>query len=353
MKRILYLCYLCLTVISLTEVGLRLYYGDPLYWWKYRYLFASQGSFQNITDKLWTYTPNSTLRSVAVYGLPASQEFNIEYDCQTKINQFGLPGEYYISRPNTPTVLVLGDSFTEGSGGCPWVGLVQQKLPNIDLLNGGLQGTGIESFQILYEFLLGKGIKIDRIIIVAISNDFKRKPRVWNQSELNCINDGNDCEGALFQPIGLDSSYESMLARSEQISNTRFGLLTGEKAFKLWLSKNLYLYKFWPEQLWPKRVESEEKSEIAPTENNIKAIDFFNSTGVKYEILLIPQRDEVAKRMNNADSIAVNKLLTEKGVSYSWCDLDRSDYMPLDGHPNRKGYEKVSDCLTKLLTTDN
>ena len=95
----------------------------------------------------------------------------IEYRCEFNTNKYGLIDTNYDDTSSAVDFLVLGDSFLEGHVGCPW--LTADTIPTDFpvLINGGLQGAGILSFEQL-ESWLSRDLVIGNVIIVAISNGF-------------------------------------------------------------------------------------------------------------------------------------------------------------------------------------
>ena len=96
-------------------------------------VFRNQG-------KIFTYSPNSTIRTSAYYE--NGPGLDKEYDYQFKTNNFGFVQKRDIEKER-PSVLVLGDSFTEGQGATPWFySLEEGSSKDVQLINGGLFGTG-------------------------------------------------------------------------------------------------------------------------------------------------------------------------------------------------------------------
>ena len=92
-------------------------------------VFRNQG-------KIFTYSPNSTIRTSAYYE--NGDAIAKEYDYQFKTNNFGLVQKLDIDKER-PSVLVLGDSFAEGQGAIPWFyKLEEDSRKDIQLINGGL-----------------------------------------------------------------------------------------------------------------------------------------------------------------------------------------------------------------------
>ena len=166
----------------LMAIGLELMFRavafDPFYYWEYRFQYISPNSLENRSEGVWTYRPNAAIREVSVYGLPqlisTQPKLTIEFDCPMRSNNLGLLQDDDIA-PGTAVTLVLGDSFTSGQGGCPWFPRLQARRPQDRLLNAGLFGTGVDQWWRLLEYLRKQGVVVERVLMISISNDFKRR----------------------------------------------------------------------------------------------------------------------------------------------------------------------------------
>jgi hypothetical protein len=351
-----YIIFLLAVVILGTELGLRAYFDDPEYWWDVRFLNISPGAYV-IHDGFWLYKPNSVIRSAAIYGLPMPKyfpmsEFHVEYDCRFRTNRFGLQGndgQYIASRP---TVLVLGDSFTEGQGGCPWMDAVAQQYPDFNVLNGGVQSTGVESFYRLYQHLLTNGVEVSKIIVIAIANDFKRTPYVWPQAALDCLSLKEPCEKQLWNPLWLDQTHGQLIQEARERAKDQYARYSEQTKLHMWLMRKVYLYSFINRNLrtfFDNRSDEISQIKVAPTPNNVEALSLLSAADLGLEIIMVPQRDEVALRALNIDSLRVESLLKKMNIRFSWCTLVQGDYLPWDPHPNANGYAKLADCLRDKL----
>ena len=72
--------------------------------------------FENHGD-IFTYLPRNTIRNVLAVFSPAG--FTVEYDYRFRTNNLGLTQDADIV-PGRKSLLLLGDSFTEGQGAEPW-----------------------------------------------------------------------------------------------------------------------------------------------------------------------------------------------------------------------------------------
>ena len=51
------------------------------------------------------------------------------------------------------------------------------------------------------------------------------------------------------------------------------------------------------------------------------------------------------------ETILTENFLLEQNVNHHICDFeyDLSNFYPNDGHPNKKGYESLKNCVQKIL----
>src|SRR4051812_17947608 len=113
---------LLVLTITITMIELAgLWIGNNGYFWENRQLFVSLDAMRPIGHAgLWTYRPNDTVVSAATYRL-SSMEAWVEYRCTLRTNRFGLTDTNVDLDTAAVDFLVLGDSFLEGQGGCPWL----------------------------------------------------------------------------------------------------------------------------------------------------------------------------------------------------------------------------------------
>ena len=342
-----------LVVFILELIGL--WQKSTDYFWNYRYLFINDHAYRQLESGLWTYAPNSDIRSAAAYVIPKYRSW-VEYDCTFKTNKFGLIDTNFTNQKTVDWV-VLGDSFTEGQGGCPWLtrqSIKESAISDKVVINGGLQGGGIIQFESLLG-LIEKDVEIKNLLIIAISNDFKRGlyPENYWSNRKKCLNDFECGEDDYWWSIDLNSSHEQLLSKSSLRSIAR------NNPGEIWQSLNYYSFTYRVykkiESLIPRLQVHENQVAMEESSKNvfIKNFQSLNTIKSKYpnlKIVLIPQRDEVGLLGHkNKDTDLVENYFYKNGISYSVCPLGIADYMPIDGHPNKGGYQKIFRCVEKFF----
>ncbi len=242
LKNLLLIAFSTLFGLIIVESTLQLATHDPNYYFADRYLFSTPGYARDVSDRLWLYGPDNDIREVAVYGFsPRSilpgDAYRIEYQCRFSTNNLGLIQQRDFSGGDRVT-LVLGDSFLAGQVGCPWFDRLSAAVPRVTLMNGGLMGTGVVHWAELVEFLSSQGITIERILIVAISNDFKRPPWIWSEQQLACLDQGQCKSEEYWEPIELESADEAILARAMERARMRHGQSSLRGITWSWLKRN-------------------------------------------------------------------------------------------------------------------
>jgi hypothetical protein len=342
LRGIVYVLFLVISVIAGVEILLRLFFGNPTQFDAHRYLFASEGAFRVIGPKLWTYAPSRELRLLAVYQFPGARLIpaaapRIEFDCLYRTNNLGLvEGRNF--RAGDKAVVVFGDSYTEGQGGCPWFYRLEERFPDAPLLNGGLQGLGPLSWQLMAEHLAETGIEIERIVVVAISNDFKRDPWAWPDGALDCMSHWHCRPDEYWQPLRPNEDAASVLSRADARAEARYKGQT-----KWWKLHQLLQLSSYGYAIGSAMLGAGAKAEIQP--QKIEAIKALQKYDKSVHVILVSMRDEAVFGRKNPDSLLAEKMLAQASIPYRWCTLTRRDFLPLDAHPTAKGYVRLAECV--------
>jgi len=337
--------------LAITIAGIEIagyWIGNNDYFWEERQLFLSKGAVRPIGEAgLWTYTPSSTILSAATYRLSLLEGW-IEYACTLKTNQFGLPDTNVDLSTGQVDVLILGDSFLEGQGGCPWLTREELRPGDPTILNGGLQGASLQSMALL-EAWLDAQIRIRNIALVIISNDFKRRliPDIW-RNRTDCLANGN-CQTRLDLVWGVDRdvSRRGLLDVSRHVLEATTPNLAEQLHTTLRFHSQSYNLMLRYLALTGPHAQPAADPEL---EANVAAFEWLRSKYPSMTAVLVPQRDEVGLLgRENLDTARARHMLAESKVTHIVCPLGIHDYMPIDGHPNKQGYDKIRTCLFSML----
>jgi hypothetical protein len=336
-----------------SELMLRAVALDPFYYWKFRFQYVSPNAYVNRSEGVWTYRPNAALRETAVYAMPSpfarEPKLTLEADCRMRSNNLGLLQDDDVL-PGKPRTIVFGDSFTSGQGGCPWFHKLQARRPQDLLLNAGLLGTGFEQWWRLFEHLRTQGVVAERVLLIAISNDFKRKVFNWPATDFDCLDRGQCVWDGVYswQPVRPDETENELLARTRARYTMRFSNYSALSFWFLSLEQHSMFLKFLHlavENLAGLLVHG--KAGVLP--GTEVALQNFKSLGIPVKVLLVTQKNETGLLGNEQDTAAAVALLNAHGVPHDQCHLGYDDFLRLDSHPNAAGYERLAACADRSL----
>lgn len=222
-------------------------------------------------------------------------------------------------------------------------------MAQLQLINGALMGTGIQSFSAILNYFESK-LKIKNVIIIAISNDFKRGgPSPWD-TDTPCFQLGICGPADYWHPIEQDASESALIEDAQRRRSEVPGQVRAELARYSFASR---LYDEWKSVYEGYQNPLEYSSTLADHPivlANFNALLDIYERFPNLQIILVPQRDEVGllgKR--NADSRVVQSFLERENIEYMWCSLTSQDFMEIDGHPNKQGYQKLFECLRSTI----
>jgi hypothetical protein len=319
-----------------------------IYQWNRRYMLfkaESQTSVFRNVNNIFVYQPNQKIESTTFYYV--NNEWIKEYDYIFPTNNLGLV-QTAPTFSNKDSLLLLGDSFTEGHGAYPWFEEFREKLnTELQLINGGILGTGFQSWKLLHDHLIEKDIKVKKLVIVFISDDYIRGVRNIPTKVFACIQNTDLCMGDedfYGKPEGnkLPELLEKLRAYRERRLEVE-----DRSTFKAFLTNLLpgvaTIYRF--------------LNGSFPFEISQKSFSIIEELVAQYgsDVLFvrIPQKDEVELgRISRHGKEVVDKIKSVNGIFFdgnSECKFEKSDYFINDGHPNEKGYEKISQCVMDAI----
>ena len=162
------------------------------YNYKNRYLIYSEGKiFRNI-ENFFTYEPSQKITASNYYF--KDDKFIEIYKYDININNLGLVQDQDLQK-DIPSILFLGDSFTEGKGGGgSWINFFGGNYNNYQIINGGLLGTGFQQFELLNNYLSNYDIK--KVFVLFIGDDLRRDVFQFNSHQLECLMNHKVCNGS-------------------------------------------------------------------------------------------------------------------------------------------------------------
>ncbi len=298
--------------------------------------------FENHED-IFTYLPHNEIRNVTAFF--SGDDFVVEYDYRFKTDNFGLAQDADIM-PGRNSLLLLGDSFTEGEGAEPWFRLVSPDINKLGYqpINGGVLGTGFQQWLRLERYLVAKNIQIRKLLVIFISDDYHR--RVWNIAPalFECLSASPQCR--------VENSYLYRLPPQEEMSSwiTKIRSARGPMKPRLELRAAALLpasysvYSYFKQLILFAQAERESHAAIA------ELIRIYGSKNVAF--LHLPQKDEVGRGPGNL-GLKARRAIEDAGGKlfdgFKLCQLTKTDYYMNDDHPNKGGYTKIAACADNVI----
>ncbi len=303
--------------------------------------------FRNIGD-IFTYLPHQEVRNLTVFY--SDSGFHVEYDYRLRTNNFGLVQDNDIS-PDRDSLLLLGDSFTEGQGAEPWFRLVRPEIEKLgyQAVNAGVLGTGFIQWLKLEQYLAANDIRIRKIVVLFISEDYNRL--AWNLTpdDLRCLSSLTLCqvEKSWFFRLPAENELSSWVIRikaSRASPTDRMPTTTMKRWFVAHLvtllpaSFSVYNY------FYLRRLGRQSNAAIA---------ELIRLVGVENAVFIhLPQREEIANGPDALGSQARRAIQQAGGKlfdGFKLCGLTTADYYPNDEHPNGNGYSKIASCVNAII----
>ncbi len=300
--------------------------------------------FENHGD-IFTYTPHNTIRNVTAFF--SSDAFAVEYDYRFRTNNLGLAQDADVA-PGRKSLLLLGDSFTEGQGAKPWFRLVSPTIERLGYqpVNGGVLGTGFQQWLKLGGYLSSNNIDVSKVVVLFISDDYQRP--VWNvpSQVFKCISSPSLCrvEQSYFYRLPPPGEMGSLIARVRDGRRPMKPHLKFSASALFPASSSVYVYL---KQLVT-HAQAERGSRAAISE----LVKRYGRENVAF--LHLPQKDEIAGGPNDLGLAARRAIEAAGGTlfdGFKLCQMTPSDYYLNDEHPNAHGYSKIATCTAEVASS--
>ncbi len=312
------------------------------------YFFDGPDTIFRDFGETFTYVPHSDIRVLTVSY--SDSDFNIEYDYHIQTNNFGLVQDNDVI-PEQDSLLLLGDSFTEGVGAGPWFRLVSPKIYKLSYqpINGGIGGTGFSGWRKLEQYLTAADIRIRKLVVLFISDDYHRP--VWNvrPGELRCFSDLSLCrveEGVYFRyRLPPPEELSSWIARIR----TGRVVATLKARGKALLPATYRAYESLKLRLSPAMAREERREQ----ESRAAIAEFIKTYGPENVAFIhLPQKEELDSGPDDL-GLKARRSIEEAGGKlfdgFKLCRLTAADYHPNDQHPNSRGYAKIAACTLTII----
>jgi hypothetical protein len=336
--------------VGIVETGYRVWQNAaPPVYDPYRRIMFFDGSdsiFRNVGD-IWTYTPNNDISSLGIYFTKSS--YSPEYAYKFKTNNFGLVQDKDLVA-GAKSVLVLGDSLTEGQGAEPWFRKIAPQIERLNYqpINGGLLGTGFPQWWQLDQFLAANGITAKKLIVIFNSFSLSYTDK-WNftDSELDCLININRCRGneSFFRlPPASELPHWVGTIRATRVATREPHDPSVKERIKLALPASYQVYRFF---ISPRPAAPQTEPVMIVIK---KMIQEYGRENVLF--IQLPEKVELEGAIL-PDGLLMRKLIQEVDGQFadgtSLCGLTSSDFFVRDEHPNQQGYTKIAKCVAHII----
>ena len=316
-------------------------------------LFEQGKNFENF-ENFFKYFPNKKIRSVAIYTTENPEVLKdvvVEYDYVIQTNNWGLVMKEDLIE-NSQAIYILGDSFTEGQGADPWFyDLEKEQKHKSQLVNLGILGTGPQQWLKLADYTTKENnLNVKGIVANLIFHDLIRRPWVFGETELACLENGICPYRGSFQGIKFKEFEGHKELSQNELENAKKPfpneLVAAPFSAKLILKRSKVLLDLYP---FLKRFFFDGgQTQI----NNQAAIKKLKSLAHNNFILNIISDDNINKE-NYFSNVSYEKFinfLDNNDIEYRWCFIPKDGFHLYDGHPNEAGYQVLKGCTSKALS---
>jgi hypothetical protein len=319
----------CLVLVVGFEAAARLLLPDLVGSWRalafggQRILFVSEGAFENKAG-YFNFAPNSRIRELAYYP-EEKGGFSVEYDCTFLSDRLGFVSNTIPYEDST--VLLLGDSFSQGSGGCPWIPRLEPDVRS-QVYSAAVLGTGVKHWRnILTD--LERVKKPEKILIVFITHDFYRDDWLHGQSQLDCLSGAGECRGQFWYPIS--DGMPELAAQRHALRAPGIGDLSTSRFWRQHFIATFTLIK-----KLRRRVEKDSQL----LQDSVRIV---SDLAAKYPLRMIWVNEKSEADEPGPRTLRLWKSL--EGIDVTRCPIPRTGFLVRDEHPNASGYDVLKKCV--------
>lgn len=335
-----------------------------------RVLFYSFPSFIADEHGVVHYPSHTKIRSAAIYG------DQIDYDTTTLTNSLGYQDNIdYVESvaPEINDIVFIGDSFTEGIGGFPWVPKIRETLrqPGLTkIYNLGIGSASIPHIELMLEDFKRK-IGFDEVNVFVISNDFFRplwRPvqkgdALWFCPVSISIFDCTANRRPIIHEMNINENQDSLRRRAEEIYDANRSMTRQSPAFYQTLNLYTLLCEAWnayrPNQAniyFCPHLRNHNYVNYAKNERYFQGAAILRALpgkhrGVKFRLFHIPEKGEAVLGKYALDVAAE---FAGSDISYfpllKLCRWHKNMYHKHDSHPNELGYTQLLNCVRQQLS---
>ena len=315
-------------------------------------LFNEDKNFRNIKN-FFTYHPNSIIKSTNYYF--KDDNFIKEYSYDIHTNNEGLVQKNDINKKD-PSILFLGDSFTEGQGAESWIDNFGGKYREYQIINGGLLGTGFQQFELMNTHL--KEYNIKKVFVLFLGDDLRRDVFQFTKDQLICLQNHLECKGnEVFFGFPLYKKDPLLFLndlRIKQISKINKNKITFKSIRRDIKSKilGLNIIKI-PHNFLKSKFYKSKNEKIIRNFNSIENLINIYNTDIFF--IHLTMKEEIINRNKSYESLYTQKFIKKLSQNYFECKFEDNleFFYKYDHHPNKKGYDYLFNCIKDILEEQN
>lgn len=266
------------------------------------------------------------------------------WDYKFSTNNYGLVQKFDLNKEKK-SLLFLGDSFTEGQGAEPWINDLGESYKGLQIINGGIQGTGFKQFENLENYF-SNIFKIQKTVVIFISSDLRRGIVQANNNK--CLKNFSKCSNRNYLlgiPDDINFDIESFVLKNIKIKSET-NLIKKMK----YLIRDMYLYNYMRTIINTFRLKNDKTIKV-----NLNAILSLKS---KYEkdiiFIRINDPNEIMFKKISYETRLINNFFKKNNIKYHFCDMnnDLELFHKFDYHPNQLGYRNLRECVLTILNAN-
>jgi len=297
---------------------------------KFRYMLYGNDRSSKLFDEyenFFKYKPNLLSRHLLYYY--RDNNFLEIWDYKFNTNNFGLVQKSDIFS-DQESILLLGNSFTQGQGASPWVDNFNGNILGYQVINGGIMGTGFQQFENIYDHI-SENFKIKKLVVIYIGSDLRR--------DIEIVSDKN----VLLIPESKKELNNLLLKQHKLRLNKKEKFKDRLKFF----IRELYVYNILRTKINSFRLKNNQI-----IKRNLKSIESLYKKNYPNIIFInVKTAYEIITGQEIYETKLIKKFLSDNQYPNYNCDLsdDLTNYHNIDFHPNEKGYNELFRCVRKII----
>ncbi len=300
-------------------------------------------------QNFYTYQPkiNNKRYLNYYYDYKSKKKLIKIWDYRISTNNYGLVQSNNL-QSDKKSILFLGDSFTEGQGNPSWIDKFEGNINGLQVINGGLAGTGFLQF-LNFENYISKKFSINKVVVIYPSDDIRRGIVKLFNSE--CIISYLKCTYAngVFS-IPKDNNFNVEIYLKKLMRDRRLKEQFNLKKKIKFLIRDLYLYNFIRTSINTLKLKNDKI-----IERNFNAIKKLKQKyGDNVIFIRVNTAAEIALKNKSYETIRLENYMKANNIKPFFCSMKNNLnlFHNYDFHPNQIGYESLYKCVKKIIIDD-